>query len=97
MSDMKKVYRMGKELKDDKFNEKVLNAISKLPQGVEAKEFKQNEYEPEKEFTLDCSYKGKFKFDVKNTEIIAKTLYDFGSSQADTKKRLIIETTPLQP
>ena len=88
MSDMKKVYRMGKELKDDKFNEKVLNAISKLPQGVEAKEFKQNEYEPEKEFTLDCSSKGKFKFDAKTTEIIAKTLYDFESSQVDTKKEV---------
>ena len=88
MSSMKAVYKMGKELQDDKFNEKVLNAISKLPQGVEAKEFKQNEYEPEKEFTLDCSSKGKFKFDAKTTEIIAKTSYDFESSQADTKKEV---------
>ena len=34
MSDMKKVYRMGKDLKDNKFNEKVLKAISILPSGL---------------------------------------------------------------
>ena len=86
MSSMKAVYRMGKELKDDKFNEKVLNAISKLPQGVEAREFRQNEYEPEKEFTIDCSYKGKFKFDAKTTEMIAKTECDFSNLKDDIKK-----------
>jgi len=88
MSSMKAVYRMGKELKDDKFNEKVLNAISKLPQGVEAREFKQNEYEPEKEFTLDCSYKGKFKFNAKTTEMLAKTTYDMRSSQSDVSEEV---------
>ena len=86
MSSMKAVYRMGKELKDDKFNEKVLTAINKLPKGLKPDEFKQNEYEPEKEFTLDCGYKGKFKFDAKTTEMIAKTECDFSNSKDDIKK-----------
>ena len=86
MSDMKKVYRMGKDLKDDKFNEKVLSAISKLPKGVKPDEFEQNEYEPQKEFSLKCSYKGKFKFDAKSADIIAKTEYDLSDVKVDIKK-----------
>lgn len=86
MSDMKKVYRMGKELKDDKFNEKVLKAINKLPKGLKPSEFEQNEYEPQKEFSLKCSYKGKFKFDAKNVEMIAKTEHDLSSVKDDIKK-----------
>lgn len=72
MSNMKAVYRMGKDLNDDKFNEKVLNAISKLPKGLKPDEFEQNEYEPKKEFSLKCGSKGKFKFDAKNSNLIAK-------------------------
>lgn len=86
MSDMKKVYRMGKELKDDKFNEKVINAISKLPKGLKPDEFKQNEYEPEKEFTLYCGSKGKFKFDANTTEMIAKTTFDMNDLQININK-----------
>ena len=86
MSNMKAVYRMGKDLKDDKFNEKVLSAISKLPKGVKPDDFEQNEYEPQKEFSLKCSYKGKFKFDAKSTDIIAKTEYDLSDVKVDIKK-----------
>ena len=86
MSDMKKVYRMGKDLKDNKFNEKVLKAISKLPSGLKPDEFEQNEYEPKKEFSLKCGYKGKFKFDAKSTDMIAKTEHDLSSVKDDIKK-----------
>ncbi len=86
MSDMKRVYRMRKDLNDDKFNEKVLSAISKLPKGVKPDEFEQNEYEPKKEFSLKCGYKGKFKFDAKSTDMIAKTEYDLSDVNVDIKK-----------
>ena len=86
MSDMKKVYRMGKDLKDNKFNEKVLKAISKLPSGLKPDEFEQNEYEPKKEFSLKCGYKGKFKFDAKSTDMIAKTEHNLSSVKDDIKK-----------
>ena len=86
MSDMKKVYRMGKDLKDDKFNEKVLSAISKLPKGLKPDEFEQNEYEPQKEFTLCCASKGKFKFDANTADLIAKTEYDLSDINIDIKK-----------
>ena len=86
MRNMKAVYRMAKELKDDKFNEKVLKAINKLPSGLKPDEFEQNEYEPKKEFSLNCGYKGKFKFDAKNVEMIAKTEHDLTSVKDDIKK-----------
>lgn len=86
MSDMKKVYRMGKDLKEGNFNEKVLSAIDKLPKGVKPDEFEQNEYEPQKEFSLNCGYKGKFKFDAKTTEIISKTTFDLRNLQVNIKE-----------
>ena len=86
MSNMKAVYRMGKDLKDDKFNEKVLNAINKLPKGAKPDEFEQNEYEPQKEFSLKCGCKGTFKFDAENTELLSKTEHDLSNLKADIKK-----------
>lgn len=86
MSNMKAVYRMGKDLNDDKFNEKVLNAISKLPKGSKPDEFEQNEYEPKKEFSLKCGSKGKFKFDANTADLIAKTEYDLSDINIDIKK-----------
>ena len=86
MSNMKAVYRMGKDLNDDKFNEKVLNAISKLPKGSKPDEFEQNEYEPKKEFSLKCASKGKFKFDANTADLIAKTEYDLSDINIDIKK-----------
>lgn len=86
MQNMKAVYRMGKDLKDDKFNEKVLSAISKLPKGLKPDEFEQNVYEPQKEFTLCCASKGKFKFDANTADMIAKTEYDLSDINIDIKK-----------
>ena len=86
MSNMKAVYRMGKDLNDDKFNEKVLNAISNLPKGSKPDEFEQNEYEPKKEFSLKCASKGKFKFDANTADLIAKTEYDLSDINIDIKK-----------
>ena len=72
MSDMKKVYRMGEDLKDKNFNEKVSKAIANLPKGVKPEEFEQNKFEPKKEFSLHCGLNS-YKFDVNSGDLISKT------------------------
>lgn len=88
MQNMKAVYRMGKDLKDDKFNEKVLSAISKLPKGIKPDKFEQNKYEPQKEFTLYCASKGKFKFDANTADLIAKTTFEESDFQTKINKEI---------
>ena len=72
MSDMKKVYKMGEDLKDKTFNEKVIKAIAILPKGVKPEEFEQNKFEPKKEFSLICG-NNSYKFNAQNGNLISKT------------------------
>lgn len=76
MKNMKAVYRMGKELKDDKFNEKVINAISKLPKAFKPESFIQSIFEPEKEFSLENDIGTKsYTFDAKTSDLIFKSTF----------------------
>ena len=51
MNDMKVVYAMRRDLKDDNFYDKVNDAIAKMP-NQKPDHFEQNKFEPNKEFSL---------------------------------------------
>lgn len=86
---MSSIYQMKKDRKDDKFFDKVFKAMDKIPNGKEATGFKQNVYEPTKEFTLkfektsnkldeiiNSNYRtlGKtYKFDADSLDVIEET------------------------
>ena len=88
MNDMKVVYAMRRDLKDDNFYDKVNDAIAKMP-NQKPDHFEQNKFEPNKEFSLQVSKKDmnkldeavnknfplgySYKFDAKTGDVIAKT------------------------
>lgn len=88
MDDMKSVHAMRRDTKDDKFYDKVNDAIAKMP-NQKPDHFEQNKFEPKKEFSLQVSKKDmnkldeavnknhplgySYKFDAKTGNVIAKT------------------------
>ena len=87
---MSSIYQMKKERNDDKFFDKVFDAMGKLPKDEPVIKFIQNKYEPKKEFTLQISKinnkldevvdsnvrpLGKsYKFDADNLEMLEETI-----------------------
>ena len=74
MNTMKAVYAMKRDLNDENFNDKVVEAISKLPNGMKPVTFVQSIYEPTKEFSLeDKNSTVSYKFDAKTSEMLSKS------------------------
>ena len=85
----KPIYEMAQDLGDKDFSKKVKKAIAQLPNGIAPDRFKQNEYEPKKEFSLVVTKKSDnynerltnmyydvgntFTFDAKTAKMISKT------------------------
>ena len=86
---MSSIYQMKKDRKDDKFFDKVFKAMDKIPNGKEATGFKQNVYEPTKEFTLKFE-----KTSNKLDEIINSNYRTLGKSyKFDADSLNVIEET----
>lgn len=86
---MSSIYQMKKDRKDDKFFDKVFKAMDKVPNGKEATGFKQNQFEPNKEFTLKFE-----KTSNKLDEIINSNYRTLGKSyKFDADSLNVIEET----
>lgn len=108
MNDMKVVYAMRRDLKDDKFYDKVNDAIAKMP-NQKPDHFEQNKFEPNKEFSLQVSKKDmnkldeavnknfplgySYKFDAKTGDVIAKTSRDTDFDKVDGKDEFTMKST----
>ena len=108
MNDMKVVYAMRRDLKDDNFYDKVNDAIAKMP-NQKPDHFEQNKFEPNKEFSLQVSKKDmnkldeavnknfplgySYKFDAKTGDIIAKTSRDTDFDKVNDKDEFTMKST----
>ena len=108
MNDMKVVYAMRRDLKDDNFYDKVNDAIAKMP-NQKPDHFEQNKFEPNKEFSLQVSKKDmnkldeavnknfplgySYKFDAKTGDVIAKTSRDTDFDKVNDKDEFIMKST----
>ncbi len=90
MSDMKRVYAQKKYLKDDKFYDKVKNALAELKeQKAIAETFEFNEFEPDKKFAI--GYKN---YPTTSFEKVVNKYYPLGFHfQFDTEKGELQECT----
>ena len=89
MNTMKAVYGMKSDLNDENFNDKVVEAISKLPKDMKPVTFVQSIYEPKKEFSLeDKNGNVSYKFDAKTSELLSKseTTSDFSDGLVKVTK-----------
>ena len=108
MDDMKSVHAMRRDTKDDKFYDKVNDAIAKMP-NQKPDHFEQNKFEPNKEFSLQVSKKDmskldeavnknhplgySYKFDAKTGDVIAKTSRDTGFDEVNGEDEFTMKST----
>ena len=107
MNDMKSVHEMRRDLKDNKFYDKVNAAIAKMP-NQKPDHFEQNKFEPKKEFSLQVSKSPmnkldeavnknyalgySYKFDAKTGDVISKTSRDTDYQEVNGKYEFIINS-----
>ncbi len=87
---MSSIYQMKKDRNDDKFYDKVLKAMEKIPNGKEATGFEQNKFEPKEEFSLQFKPEKMSKID----KLISDNFKKIGKSyKFDTNSLEVIEET----
>ena len=107
MQDMKNVHEMRRDLKDDKFYDKVNDAISKMP-NQKPDHFEQNKFEPNKEFSLQVTKSPmnkldeavnknyplgySYKFDAKSGEVVSKTTRDTDYQEINGEYEMVMNS-----
>ena len=108
MDDMKSVHAMHRDTKDNKFYDKVNDAIAKMP-NQKPDHFEQNKFEPKKEFSLQVLKKDmnkldeavnknhplgySYKFDAKTGDIIEKASRDTGFDEVNGEDEFTMTST----